>query len=114
MRLKRKAKFWTIHNINSDYKTRVRNKHNHQSFGNRSPPQEPVNRLVNDLLAPNSSIIIWIYCMDCPEFCFKKVIKSNLLKHLPMIQCIDEDHSSTLERDVGAGGDQSWRTSIAK
>ena len=29
VRLKRKAKFWTIHTINSDYKTRVMNKHNH-------------------------------------------------------------------------------------
>ena len=31
-----------------------------------------------------------------------------------MIQRIDDDHSSTLERDVGADGDQSWRTSSAK
>ena len=27
--------------------------------------------------------------MDCPEFCFKKVIKSNLLGRLPIVRCID-------------------------
>ena len=31
-----------------------------------------------------------------------------------MIQCIDDDHGSTLKRDVAVDGDQSWRTSSAK
>ena len=39
-----------------------------------------------------------------------KIVES----YLPMIQSVDDDHSSTLERDEGACADQSWRTSSAK
>ena len=48
---------------------------------------------------------------------FMKLKWWKLLKvtyYLAMIQRIEDDHSSTLERDVGADGDQSWRTSSAK
>ena len=45
---KMKAKIRTIHTINPYYEIGVRNKHSHWPFGNRSPPQEPINRPVND------------------------------------------------------------------
>ena len=40
--------------------------------------------------------------------------KLSKVTYLAMIRWVDDDHSSTLERDVGADGDQSWRTSSAK
>ena len=54
--------------------------------------------------------------MIVQNFALKSYQKQlTVIRYLPMIQCIDDDHhGSTLKRDVGVDGDQSWRTSSAK
>ena len=74
---KMKAKFRTIHTINPDYEIGVRNKYNHWPFGNRSPPQEPINRLVNDHTGTKVQNHNQNLCNDCPKFCFKKLSKAT-------------------------------------
>ena len=63
----------------------------------------PLNKLQAKLRLKKKCVLIHLF----------EVFQKQLL-YLPMIQSIDDDHGSTLKRDVGAGTDQSWRTSSAK
>ena len=79
-----KAKFQTTNTTNPNYEIGVRSKHNHWLFGNRSPPQEPVNRPVNyhtgtKLQNHNKNL-----CNDCPKFCFK--VKLSKVTYLGIFQ----------------------------
>ena len=82
---KMKAKFRTIHTINPDYEIGVRNKHSHRPFGNRSPPQEPVNRPVNDHTGTKLQNHNQNLCNDCPKFGFKKSYQKPLT-YIPNVQ----------------------------
>ena len=95
-----KAKFQTINTTNPNYEIGVRSKHHHWPFGNRSPPQEPVNRPVNDHTGTKLQNHNQNLCNDCPKFGFKKSYQKPLT-YIPNVQWEDDDHSSTLRRDVG-------------